>query len=293
MKTAAYVINWNSGELIARCIESLKAQSLDEIVVIDNGSTDGSCELAERLGATVVRNGRNTGYAAAANQALKDAISKGAAFALVVNPDAVLSDGAAEALVRALEDDPAAAVASPLVVSESTGLVEAAWYEFNFRHMIVRPAGAGERPERFAETKAVPAVAGVAWMFRTSAMNEVGFLNEEFFAYHEDVEWCYRAALKGKKALLVPSARALHAGFRGDPSGRIIKAYFTARNSVLFAKRWLTGKRRMKFGAFLLSSIPVYFLRGAVDETASWKLKGIRDGFSGKLDHDIRRMLGI
>ncbi|HDH96484.1 MAG TPA: glycosyltransferase family 2 protein, partial [Proteobacteria bacterium] len=214
-------------------------------------------------------------------------------LALVLNPDVRLGAGAVELLVDSMVKHPRAAVASPLVVSDETGRVEAAWYEFNFRQLIVAPHGQGDDPDAYTKTREVPAVAGVAWMFRLDAFEDVGDLNEEFFLYHEDVEWCYRAGAKGYRILLVPQARAYHTGFRSDPKGEMRKAYFIARNSVLFAKRWLTGTKRLKFWTFLLASIPVYFLKGAVDERARWLLKGAADGIAGRTEIGGTAELGI
>jgi len=293
MKVIACVINWNSGELIGNCLDSLEPQRLDEVLVIDNNSKDESPDIAEGRGVKVIRNSKNAGYAAAVNQALRYADSVGADFSLIMNPDVRLSPDAAERLADALAERPKAAVASPLVVSEDTGLVEAAWYEFNFRQLIVVPRGQGDAPQKHSQTLVVPAVSGVAWMIRLSAFREVGELNEELFLYHEDMEWCYRASMKGYCAILVAQAHAYHVGFRADPKGQAVKSYFLGRNSVLFAKRWLKGYRGLKFWAFLLASVPLYSIRGVRDRGARRLLKGALDGLRGKISASITNELDI
>lgn len=293
MKISACVVNWNSGELIKKTLESLAAQALDEIFVIDNSSKDFSPLIAETLGFEVLKNSKNVGYAAAANQAMRYAESKKADFALITNPDVTLQEGAVKFLAQVLDRDAKAAAASPLVVSEKTGLVEAAWYELNFRHLIAAPHGKNDSLQNYASTLSVPAIAGVSWMLKLDAFKKIGNFNEEFFLYHEDIEWCYRAKLSGYSVVLVPEAKAYHAGFCGDPKREFLKSYFLGRNSVLFARRWLAGFERLKFWAFLAASVPLYLIKGLRDENALRMLEGMNDGFKGIIRERVKKFLEI
>jgi len=293
MKIVACVVNWNSGDLIKKCLENLASQALGEIFVIDNASRDESPRIAEELGFKVIRNPKNAGYAAAANQAMQYAKSADADFIAIVNPDVTLSSNAIKLLAQALTEDPKAAVASPLAMSEKTGLVESAWYEFNYRHLIVTPHGTNDNPENYAGTINVPAIPGVAWMFKLSAFKQIGNLNEDFFLYHEDMEWCYRARLSGYHVLLVSKAQAHHAGFSNDPTRELVKSYFLGRNSVLFAKRWLKGYTKFKFWSFSAISVPIYLIEGLKDKKTLVTLKGMSDGIKGEISEEMKRFLDI
>lgn len=293
MKILACVINWNSGELIKKALGSLSTQALDEIFVIDNSSRDFSPLIAQTLGFRVIKNSKNVGYAAAANQAMRYAESKDASLVLITNPDIMLTKNAVKFLAQALIEDSEAAAASPLVISEKTGLVEAAWYEFNFRHLIVMPHGEGKSPQSYASTLSVPAISGVSWMLKLSAFKKIGEFNEEFFLYHEDIEWCYRARMSGYRLILVPDAKVYHTGFCNDPKRRLLKAYFLGRNSVLFGKSWLTGLKQLKFFSFLIASVPLYLIKSIIDEETSYVIKGIQDGFKGLIDERIKEFLDI
>lgn len=293
MKILGCVINWNSGELIKKTLEGLASQALDEIFVIDNSSKDSSPLFAEALGFNVIKNSKNIGYAAAANQAMRYAESKGANLVFITNPDVILKGGTVKLLAQALGDDLKAAAASPLVISEKTGLVEAGWYEFNFRHLIVEPSGKNDNPQNYTSILDVPASSGVAWVVRLDAFKKIGNFNEDFFIYHEDIEWCYRARLAGYRVILVPEAKVYHIGFCDDPKRELLKAYFLSRNSVLFAKRWLTGLQRLKFWSFLAMSIPLYLIKGLKDEKALFALKGVNDGLKGIISEKVRKSLDI
>lgn len=220
----AVVVAWNSGDDLARCLRALRAQDhrpLD-VVVVDNGSTDGSAQLARRLAAVdhpvrvrVQEQGRNTGFCAAVNAGIA---ASSADAVLLVNPDAVLAADHVRLLARALADDPGLGsvqgtlrrAAAPDAPVDSTGHV-------GLRPRLFRNRGEG-RPADLPGPDGVVDVLGVtgaAALHRRAMLDDVAdahgrWLDEVLFAYFDDVDLDWRARMRGWRAGHVPAAHGVH-----------------------------------------------------------------------------------
>lgn len=223
---AIVVITWNSARYLRRCAEGVASQSLApaEIVVVDNGSSDRSAELAAGLlpSATVIRNSTNTGFAAAANQGIA---ATGAELVLLLNPDVFLDsrycEECAAALDRAgdragsrfgaatgrlLRGDGDEILPTPVVDSLGVRMTRSG------RHLDI---GAGE-PDRGAGPSDVEVfgVSGAAAVYRRAFLEDASVFgqvfDEDFFAYREDADLAWRGQLFGWKALCAQAATAWH-----------------------------------------------------------------------------------
>jgi hypothetical protein len=124
------------------------------------------------------------------------------------------------------------------------------------------------------------------WL-RAGALRAIGLLDEEFFAYHEEVDWCTRARSAGWRVVYCPAAVVTHTG-RGTGGGRAsirVRKYFAARNSVLFARKHANLGQRVKLATFLATTLPLQLLwhwpRGTADEVVL-KVQGVRDALLGR-----------
>jgi GT2 family glycosyltransferase len=245
-RSAAVVIPcWNGRRWLDGCLESVFAQSRrpDELVVVDNGSTDGSAQyVRERFGdARVLELSRNTGFAAAANAGLRNATSDAVAL---VNQDVRLRPDWLERACRALEATPrAASVATKMLDLADQSLV----YDAGD---ILRRDGACEQRGRFEPDdgrfdepgEVFGACAGAA-LYRRQAVLEAGGFDERFFLYLEDADLALRLRLAGWTCVYEPAV-ALHAGEgSGGPPERPVHAW-AERNTLLlvaraFPWRWL------------------------------------------------------
>ncbi len=238
LDVSVVIPNFNRADLLERALKSVAAQSdaPAEVVVVDNGSTDGSVECAERFGARVIRFQTNLGFSRAVNEASEGCATK---YIMVLNNDAVL---APECLARLFEaaGRSAAGMAAPMVMSESGhGKLDAAWDLLSLSGCALR-AGHGSRlappfltprPIRFAPFTAV--------LIRTSLFRSLGGLNEELGTYMEDVEFGLRCSLTGETGIYEPSARATHRGSATDGvwSERMVRQI--SRNQLLLvALHW-------------------------------------------------------
>ena len=221
----AVVVNWNTRELLARCLESLRANAPSngtlEIVVVDNGSGDGSAESV-RTGWPQVRliaNSHNEGFTRANNRAIRTTTSP---YLLLVNADAFVRPGCIDQLLARLDADPQAGVAAPRLVytdgswqrwtaGRAPSLASAAAY-FLFLERFLPAARrrsmylAEDRREAFRPEW----VSSACMLVRRAALDDVGLLNEQFFAYMDDVDLCQRLRERGWTVWYCPEVDAVH-----------------------------------------------------------------------------------
>ncbi|MGA3351569.1 MAG: glycosyltransferase family 2 protein [Acidimicrobiales bacterium] len=260
---SAVVVNYNAGETIARCLASLRQAGISDIVVVDNGSSDGSVDRVqeEAFSARVVRPTRNIGYGAGANLGVKHA-SGGRVF--ICNPDLVVEPGAMEHLNRALGARPDAAVVGPMLLEPDgsvypsgrsfPGLGDALGHGFvglfwrdNPWTRRYRLVGESQHTARDADW-----VSGAGFLVRRDAFEAVGGFDEAYFMYVEDVDLCWRLHRAGWAILYEPSAHVVHE--QGVSTSlhpyRMLAAHH--RSILRFARRSGSGRER-----FLLPLVAV------------------------------------
>ncbi len=234
------IVSWNTADLLVDCLRTVTADLARsgpdfraEIWVVDNASTDGSAGRvrAELPHVRVIESGGNIGFARGNNLALRKAQGR---FWLLLNSDTLVPSrpigehgGALEALVGALEKNPDAAVASPLLLNED-GSPQICWARF--QNVVSETRGALDRSQSpypladFADASkraemrpfAVDWVGGACFLVRADAARAVGLLDENFFMYGEETEWCHRLGRNNGKTLLVPTVTVTHLGGRSS-----------------------------------------------------------------------------
>ncbi len=247
MTAAAVVIpNWNGARWIEACLDSVMGQDPppDEVLVVDNGSTDGSDAAAERRARVeVLRLGRNTGFAAAANRGIA-AVSAG--HVALVNTDVVLAPDWLRRAAAVLDEDPGvASVATKMVDLEDPSQV------YDTGDLLRRDGACEQRGRRTTDNgrfdapgEAFSACAGAA-VYRRDAVLAVGGFDETLVIYLEDVDLGLRLRLAGWRCRYEPVV-ARHAG-EGSSDGASRSAWsWTQRNTLLlvvkhFPARWLPG----------------------------------------------------
>jgi GT2 family glycosyltransferase len=222
----AVVVTFESGAVIERCLQSLQQSAPErgiDIRVVDNASTDDGAARAEAiLGADhVLRLPANRGFAAGVNAVLAGFAGR---WLAVINPDVVLPAGALDALVERLEREPRAGLVGPRVrdprgaVEESVG-----WFptlERERAHALYLDVFLGREGRRRrvfpARAETVEWVSGSAWMLRGDAIREVGPLDEDYFMYFEDVDYCWRLGAAGWNVVADPGVEIVHGGSVGS-----------------------------------------------------------------------------
>lgn len=252
----AVIVNHDAGEALLACVASLRAEGVDEVVVVDNASTDGSAErLQSEDGAVrMVRAGRNLGYGAGANRGL--ALLHGE-LVLVCNPDVVVHPGALALLADALRADSVVAVVGPRILEPDGTRYPSArrfpsWTDALGHALLgtLRPGNRFTRMYRMADLatdkiSTVDWVSGACFLARRRALEEIGGFDERYFMYLEDTDLCWRLSRAGYRVAYVPEAAVSH--IQGLSTARHPYRMLVAhhRSALRFAARTTSGWRRV------------------------------------------------
>jgi GT2 family glycosyltransferase len=230
------VVNWNRKDLLRACLNSLRQQAgvAFEVILVDNGSVDGSPEMAEReFEAKVIRNRENRGFCAANNQGI--ALARGEFIALL-NNDAEAGSGWLLALLRACTSAPDVGMAaSKVLVWENPRVIDKAGHLI-FPDGQNRGRGSGA-PDlgQFDREEEVLWPDGCAAMYRKEMLDQIGAFDEDFFAYGDDAELGLRGRIAGWRCIYTPLAVVRH--HRGATLGKdsMRRLELIERNRLLLA----------------------------------------------------------
>lgn len=222
MNVDVVIVAYRSQDHLQRCLDGLPPGV--KTIVVDNASGDSGPAIAEKHGATVVENDENLGFAAAANQGA--ALGK-APFVLFLNPDASPEPGCLEALVRALDEEPTAALAGPRLVLPD-GTDQRPWWPFpSARRSWAEAVGLLRlsRPTPGPGNE-VPFIVGACLLARRSMFHQLGGFDEAFWLYGEEADLARRMADAGWRAIYVPNATCRHVGgASGEGSDRAFEEF--------------------------------------------------------------------
>ena len=280
MNLVAVVLNWNGGEDTLRALQSLTEI---ETICVDNGSTDGSAEaIAERFpGVELIRTGANLGFAGGNNVGIRRALARGADWVLLVNNDAAVEPGIAEALSAAAVARPDAGLLACKILSEDGATVQYAGASFNARlGYSGRVATSGTD-----ELRDVGRIDGAGAAVSREAVTRAGLLDESLFLYVEDVDWSLRIRAAGFAVVFVPAARVRHKGSAASGGGAsTTNLYYDARNTIVVAERYrpqaVRWPRRLVVVAAHLVQAAMHPSRG---EAVRAVLEGWRDARAGRM----------
>ncbi|MFH1690116.1 MAG: glycosyltransferase family 2 protein [Candidatus Eisenbacteria bacterium] len=212
----AVVVNWNGLEVVEPCLRTLLASSYPNlsVLVVDNASSDGSAHFVreEFPSVRVAEQPSNRGYAAGVNAGLTVALDGGAEYVLLLNNDIELDAGAVSALVDVATAHPQSAFVGPMIyyadrpnVIWSAGGAVSFW-SGGIRHLGLREEDVGQ----YAGVREVDYVTACAVLASASAVRKIGPMDESYYMYNEDTDWCVRARSAGFTVLVAPTAKIWH-----------------------------------------------------------------------------------
>jgi GT2 family glycosyltransferase len=300
--TAVVIVDWNSGELITRCLTALARQTVrpGRVVVVDNASQSESWRHVGPLDLPIemVRLAANRGFAAGTNRGIS--LASDAAWIALLNPDAfpepewlerLLAAAAAHpeysffACRQVMADDPSRLDGS----GDEYAVTGLGWRRGHGEPAAKAPPGPGE----------IFGPCAAAALYRQDALADVGGLDESFFCYFEDVDLAFRLRLAGHRCLYVPDATVLHVGSASSGRGSDFAVYHGHRNLVWTFVKNMPGPllALYAFHHLLLNLLSVVWLAFRGQGGAAWRAK--RDalrGLAGPLRQrraiQIRRRIG-
>ncbi len=214
------IVGYNNKDLITDCIKSIwKDTSLKdkEIIAVDNGSTDGSQEAIKKLQKSIpnlylIENKENLGFAKANNQGIKKARGE---YILLLNSDIIVKKGSLGKLLAFTKKKKDAGVVGPKLLNID-GSLQPSCFRFPTISNAIREYWLGEKGlfEKYApkgkKASTVDAVVGAAFLMTPAALEKVGALDEKYFAYFEDIDYCRNVWRKGLKVYYYPGAEIIH-----------------------------------------------------------------------------------
>ncbi|MBN1816832.1 MAG: glycosyltransferase family 2 protein [Sedimentisphaerales bacterium] len=249
LDVSVIIVNWNTAQITCGCLASVYEQTRDvsfEVIVVDNASSDGSAERIQQQFPQVIliENTENRGFAAANNQGM--AVAQGR-YVLLLNPDTVVLDGAIQKAIAFAERHPEAAVVGCQVWENESKLQPTCFSFPSLGGLFLRTIGlsrmfpksrlwAGEMLGWWDRTteREVDVVSGMFMLVRSEAIQQVGRMDETYFIYAEETDWCWRFKKAGWKCLFTPEARIIHLDGGGKSTDQLsIRMFVQLHKSLL------------------------------------------------------------
>lgn len=232
------ILNTNRKIDTLEALHSLSENTYPEqhIIVLDNGSTDGSIAAIRQSHpeVEVIELEQNLGYAGNNNVGIRAALEAGAEWVLVLNEDTILAPDCLERLVKLGERDPQIGIVGPMVyhfnepqiIQSAGGKMTPGWVSV---HLAQNELDSGQ----FPDPHEVDWISGCAIMVRKAVIEQVGMIDARFFYYWEETEWCLRARAAGWKIFHHPQAHLWHKGVQRDYRPGPNVTYYSTRNRLL------------------------------------------------------------
>lgn len=221
------IVNWNARDLLRRCLDSLAGTRVpSEIILVDNASTDGTLAMLavefprETTPAlNVIASPRNLGFAAANNLAASHARGE---WLLLLNPDTEVPAGTLETMIEFVSTKPEIGAAGPELRNPDGSHQRSCWRGYPGLWMAISDAfylwklpwlpGSEYAPSELRAARPVDHLLGACLFIRRAAWNQVGALDEDYFLFLEETDWCWRAERAGWQIYYVPEVHITHYG---------------------------------------------------------------------------------
>jgi GT2 family glycosyltransferase len=262
------VLNWNGLADTRECLHSLQAVQYPAMrtLVVDNGSDDDEASKLEAEFSDfieVLRLPENRGFAGGSNAGMRRALETGTDYVLLLNNDTIVAPTFLEALVGAAEDIPDLAAACPRTnFYDKPRVIYSTGGEVSIWRGVATQVGRGETDNgKYNAIERRGYADGVCMLIPARALERIGLLDEQYFAYWEETDWCVRACEQGLHCYYVPLSRIWHKAARSQRPDAGFD-YLYRRNALLFVRK--RGSALQALTAFLMHVFiyaPAYFVR--------------------------------
>lgn len=234
-KVFIVVLNYNGKAVTCNCLKSVAAVDYAnyQLVLVDNRSADGSLEQAKKdfPDFTYLQNNKNLGFSAGNNVGIKYALEKGADYVLLLNNDTLVEKNFLTELINAAEQEPRAGIISPLIhgpgkdrIWFSRGRID--WLRMKTLHQTKRIS---------KQTYDSPFLSGCAMLIPSDVFENVGLLDEDYFLYWEDADFCVKVRKRGYRTIVASKSAICH--LEASESINKNKLYWLVYSGLIFFKK--------------------------------------------------------
>jgi len=294
MDVSVIIVNWNTRDLLRGCLRSIYQQTREityEIFVVDNASHDGSAEMvrSEFPQVHLIANTKNHGFAAANNQGIRWALGR---YVLLLNPDTIILDAAIDRCVRYADAHSDVGVVGCQVL-EDEGRIQRTGFSFPtpanlfltlsglsraFPHSRLRGKPELALWDRDSEED-VDVISGMFMLVRRKAFEQVGLLDDAYFVYTEEADWCYRISRAGWRRVFTPIAKIIHLDGGSKSTSQVSTKMFVQlqKSTMIYFRKnlgftaWLLAK-----GIYIVSNtvrLAAWFLTSLIKRDLSYRHK--------------------
>jgi GT2 family glycosyltransferase len=280
------VLNWNGWQDTVTCVASCRTLTWPNfrIVIVDNGSTDGSEAIlrTECPDADIIQTGANLGFAGGNNIAVHRAMEHGYDYVWLLNNDTVVDPQALTMLVEALERDPSAGIAGSKIYylddPQRIWFAGGAWSRGRLR---LRQRGAHHLDMgQFDIPGPTGSVSGCSMLVSRRVIEKIGPMDERYFLYWEDTDWCARAGKQDFRVLFVPASRVWHKVSATVAPRSELQSYYNTRSALIFCRQHDLVSLPL-FLAYALADAALSLLQGNAARMCGC-YRGIADFFRGR-----------
>ena len=227
MDVSIVIVGWNISDLLRSCLSSVFDQTKGiafEVVYVDNASVDGSVDMVATTfpAVRIIRNGKNEGFIRASNQGIEASEGR---YVLLLNSDTVILDNAIPKMVEFADAHPEAGAVGCKVFHPDGSLQRSCFMYPSILNMFLSTSYLYKLFPRsrffgrgmmtwwdFNDVRQVQAVCGCCSLVRREAIKQVGLMDETYFFYGDESDWCYRFEKNGWKNMFMPGAKIIHYG---------------------------------------------------------------------------------
>lgn len=245
------VLTWNGRDLTLDCLASLRHLDYPtyRVLVVDNGSTDGTVAAIRRLypEVGVLENGENLGFAEGNNAGIRHALAGDADYVMLLNNDTTVDRDMLTVLIGVAEADPSIGVVGPAIYyHDHPDTIWSAGNAIDWRGGALQRVHADERDIQIEAPYESDYVTGCALCMKREVMERIDLIDGRYFIYFEETDWCLRARAQGYRVVVVPRARMWHKVSASMKRDSPATTYYMTRNRFLFVGNHLQGRRRSR-----------------------------------------------
>ncbi len=262
MDLTIIIVSWNTSGLLAQCLNSVYetgSRFAFDVIVVDNGSTDGSVSMVEERFPSVrlIKNQRNQGFARANNQGLEISRSR---YFMLLNSDTIVLPGVIDTLIEIADQNPGVGMLGPKLLNMDGSLQES-WYSFPsiLSEMVGRNFRSRTPVPNLRNTFEVDWIMGACMLVRSEVLQSVGKLDEDYFFYSEETDWCFRIKRQNWKIWYTTNTAIYHLGGGSTKRGTLVQLVRLYQGKLLYFKKNHGNFARtlLRFGLALSNSVGV------------------------------------